>query len=513
MKHKAGFGAGIFLGLWFLFSCRAERELGLALNGGGDFPREEAFLGEIFREAGVLEGLGLRFLPDLSPEAAIVLDFGFSWTPPGEGKTVVSKTWMVPREDPLMGRTHTGLAACREGRETLVPLEELGPPYTGLRVEGFSVADEGYPLIKYVWVKGREGAKKGGKRRRERILARIGALEKRLEEIAGPLMAGPPEIVWIGAAGDLMLGRGAEDILLREGPRGLFGGAAELCAASDLTALNLEGAVTARGSGIEKAYNFRFKPAVAAALREAGVDAVLLANNHVFDYGKTGFLDTLAHLQNAGIAVLGAGTALDEAAKPFIFQKNGAKIRVFGIASFPRERSGWDGASVAAGIDREGILFARGDGAKKLDLDGGGDEPGGGDEGSGDGDLRVIFFHGGNEWSLRPDAATRRLYTELLGEGADLVIGSHPHVVQGFEWILGKPVFWSLGNFVFAGMEDTAGGEDGLFIRLGFAGKKLVYLEPSALKLKGPRTDLAGPGGLDGFYRLSRELRDLEEEK
>jgi poly-gamma-glutamate synthesis protein (capsule biosynthesis protein) len=340
----------------------------------------------------------------------------------------------------------------------------------------------------------------------------MGALEKALEEMPKPLMAGPPEIVWIGAAGDLMLGRGAEDILLREGARGLLGGAAELIAAADLAALNLEGAVTAGGSRTEKAYNFRFKPAVAAALGEAGIDAALLANNHIFDYGKTGFLDTLEHLQNAGIAALGAGTTIHEAANPFIFQKNAARIRVFGIASFPRERSGWDGASAAAGIDREGILFARRGGAEKLaaSLNGSGVEPGGGAGDSVTGDLRVIFFHGGNEWSLYPDADTRRLYTELVRAGADLVIGSHPHVVQGFEWVLGKPVFWSLGNFVFAGMEDTAGGEAGLFIRLGFAGKKLVYLEPAALRLKGPRTDIAGPEGLEEFYRLSRELRDRQ---
>jgi poly-gamma-glutamate synthesis protein (capsule biosynthesis protein) len=122
----------------------------------------------------------------------------------------------------------------------------------------------------------------------------------------------------------------------------------------------------------------------------------------------------------------------------------------------------------------------------------------------------VILFHGGDEWSFYPGAYTRELYTNLIRSGADLIIGSHPHVVQGFEWVSGKPVFWSLGNFVFAGMENTNGGEEGLFIRLGFAGKTLVYLEPSALTLKGPRTDIAGPEGLKGFYRLSRELRNRQ---
>jgi poly-gamma-glutamate synthesis protein (capsule biosynthesis protein) len=82
------------------------------------------------------------------------------------------------------------------------------------------------------------------------------------------------------------------------------------------------------------------------------------------------------------------------------------------------------------------------------------------------------------------------LYTELAESGADLIIGSHPHIVQGFEWAGGKPVFWSLGNFVFAGMENTGGGDRGLLIRLGYSGKKLVYLERFPLELTGPRTEI-----------------------
>jgi poly-gamma-glutamate synthesis protein (capsule biosynthesis protein) len=70
-----------------------------------------------------------------------------------------------------------------------------------------------------------------------------------------------------------------------------------------------------------------------------------------------------------------------------------------------------------------------------------------------------------------------------------------------------KPVFWSLGNFVFAGMENTDGGDKGLCVRLGFWGKRLVYLEPFPLTLTGPRTDLAPFEEIEGFYALSRELR------
>jgi poly-gamma-glutamate synthesis protein (capsule biosynthesis protein) len=294
-----------------------------------------------------------------------------------------------------------------------------------------------------------------------------------------------------------MLGRGAERILFGEGAGGLFGAAEDLLRNADLTLVNLEGAVTSRGTRTEKAFNFRFSPAVAALLREAGIDAVLLANNHAFDWGTEGFLDTLDHLEKAGIGVLGAGRDEDAAGQPFIFRKGSARARVFGLASYPVERSGWDGRSVAAGKNRPGMLHTGRGGAAAIKV---------GLAGGTSGDLLVVLFHGGDEWSSRPNRATRELCRDLVLAGADLIIGSHPHIVQGFEWVEDKPVFWSLGNFVFAGMENSGGGDKGLCVRLGFWGKRLMYLEPFPLDLTGPRTDIAPLEELEGFYALSREL-------
>jgi poly-gamma-glutamate synthesis protein (capsule biosynthesis protein) len=86
-------------------------------------------------------------------------------------------------------------------------------------------------------------------------------------------------------------------------------------------------------------------------------------------------------------------------------------------------------------------------------------------------------------------------------------------VVQGFEWVLGKPVFWSLGNYVFGGMDHTAGGEEGLFIRLGFWGNTLMYFEPYALRLYHTRTDLVPEENLDTFYQRSWALRPFAMEE
>jgi poly-gamma-glutamate synthesis protein (capsule biosynthesis protein) len=135
------------------------------------------------------------------------------------------------------------------------------------------------------------------------------------------------------------------------------------------------------------------------------------------------------------------------------------------------------------------------------------DDPGSLSE-TGGASLDIVLFHGGIEWSTRPDKPTRELYTDLIRAGADLVIGSHPHIVQGFEWVEGKPVFWSLGNYVFGGMENTDGGEEGLFIRLGYWGSHLVYLKPYALSLSHTRTRTAPDEMLVTFYGRSRALKN-----
>lgn len=499
------------LGLLFFCSCRTKPAFAYVdIKADGALGPEEASLKSLLTED-LLLPLGIRLVSpgegpeEIQPDLVIELVSSWEFEAPPEGPAL-SKTYFVPREDALGGRTNTSLGACLSGAETLVPLGELEPPFVALRVDGLTVADEGYPLIRLAGFRVRET--EGSSAKQDRASALEGALRSALA--AGPEGAPPgeerpeplrvaaiekkPELFWIAAAGDLMLERGAGDILLMEGPAGLYGGVDPLFREADLRVLNLEGAVSRRGIRAEKTYNFRFPPATAGALGAAGINAVLLANNHVFDWGPEAFADTLMYLEEAGIGVLGAGRNEEEAAGPFVFSKGSTAVHVFGIASFPREASGWDGLSAAAGPDRAGILHWRRGGGEKLQARFSGEA------------LDVVFFHGGQEWTSRPDLPAREFYTGLVRAGADLLIGSHPHFVQGFEWVLGKPVFWSLGNFVFPGMENTGGGDEGLFIRLGFWGKRLLYLEPYPLDLSGPRTELAPRERLARFYALSGEL-------
>jgi poly-gamma-glutamate synthesis protein (capsule biosynthesis protein) len=484
-----------FLCVVLFVSCKPRIEY-LAVNGGDQFPREYDFLASLFGKDEFLEPLGFRLSPPRSGEA-VCIDLVSSWAfEETDGDLPLSKTWYVPREDPLAGRGAAELAACLEGRETLIPLKDLEAPFVALRVDGKSVDEEGYPLVKVVGLRIR--ARKAAP---AKALVKIQALEAALKAAEKPLVEEPPVILRIASGGDVMLGRGAAEILFEEGPGGIFGGTADFLARADIALVNLEGAVSSRGTKVKKSYNFRFSPRTAAALRDAGIDGVLLANNHAFDYGEEAFLDSLTHLGEAGIAVLGAGLNDDEASRPFLFQKGNRQARTFGIASFPREKNGWDGLSAAAEAEKAGLLHARRGGGEKLK------NRFAPDAGAPDAEpLDVVLFHGGIEWDVRPDAATRDFYTDLIRRGADLVIGSHPHVVQGFEWVLGKPVFWSLGNYVFGGMEGT-GGERGLFVRLGFSGRRLVYLDPVPLALSQARTAIAPAEELARFYARSRELR------
>ncbi|MDR2797397.1 MAG: CapA family protein [Treponema sp.] len=446
-----------------------------------------------------LESLRIRVLGEETIPPDIYIDFYASWKYEGRyGDIPIGTIFFVPQADPLGRRKDTSLAACIRGEETLIPIQYLKPPFVALTVDGRSLGDPAYPLVKVLGVRIRSAdfpqkyADKAA-----RLAGKIQVLQGYLLALSKFLVEQPPEICWIAAAGDMMLERGASEILAQEGPQGILGGTAALCADADISLVNLEGPISSRGTKAHKSYTFRFDPQVAPLLRDAGIDGVLLANNHAFDYGLEAFLDSLNHLAANRIPCLGAGLDVERASQPLRFSKGTTSVRAFGIASFPREKNGWDGLAVAAGADTPGILHAGKGGGEQLKR-----------RFAQDGALDILLFHGGEEWSASPTASTRELYTDLIRSGADLIIGSHPHVVQGFEWVLGKPVFWSLGNYVFGGMDHTAGGEDGLFIRLGFRGNTLVYFEPYALRLSHTRTDLAPEENLDSFYRRSLALRD-----
>jgi poly-gamma-glutamate synthesis protein (capsule biosynthesis protein) len=499
--------------LWLLLfctvlfcSCDPALEY-VSITGSNEKTRERLFLESLFEENGKLWDIGLRlFSQDMAIEngsrktplqPSLFIELYSSWEHENSfGDILISKTFFVPMADPLEGHTNTSLSACLEGEVEIISVEDITPPFVALRVDGLAIGDENYPLVRNTGISIRVSEEKKINKTFSEKMSQIDEIIKAEEK---PLISQMPETIWIAVGGDLMLDQKGTDTLFKEGPEAIFGKTAQMLASSDIALINLEGVVSNKGQKIEKSFNFRFVPELAGALRDAGIDVVLHANNHVFDFGKEAFLDSLTLLNQAGVGTAGAGIDDEAASEPFVLERKNYICKIFGIASFPREWNGWDGATAAAGPELPGMLHTRRGGGEKLKPKLAKDETP---------SLNIVLFHGGTPWTTEPDSDTREIYTEIVAAGADLVIGSHPHLIQGFEWVLGKPVFWSLGDYVFTGEDNTIGEEEGLFLHLGFWGNKLLYLEPYALELSQTKTDIAPVEELEAFYTLSKELKE-----
>ncbi|MBT3275708.1 MAG: CapA family protein, partial [Spirochaetales bacterium] len=117
----------------------------------------------------------------------------------------------------------------------------------------------------------------------------------------------------------------------------------------------------------------------------------------------------------------------------------------------------------------------------------------------------ILLVHGGEEWSTSPSAEYRALYRSYIDLGADAVIGSHPHVLQGIEIYKGSLIAYSLGNFVFPGMDETEYGEDSLILGLGIEGQEVRYVDMTPVRIDGKHLNLDDSG-----YILSRVLEETQ---
>ena len=223
---------------------------------------------------------------------------------------------------------------------------------------------------------------------------------------------------------------------------------APLLADADYRIANLECSVSIRGASLPgKPYTFRADPR-ALRVMLGRLDAVALSNNHSGDFGPDAFLDTIDHLRQAGLRSFGGGRNLRHAHAPLWIRKNGLRIAVLGYNEYKPRRfeAGAHSPGIAWSEDEQviaDIRTARAAGADHV----------------------IPFMHWGWEKSTQPDDRQRSLARRLIDEGASLVVGSHPHVTQGAEIYRGKPIVYSLGNFVFDGF-DYANGRSGWLLRL-----------------------------------------------
>ncbi len=203
---------------------------------------------------------------------------------------------------------------------------------------------------------------------------------------------------------------------------------------ADFAMVNEEFPFSNRGTKApDKQYTFRVDPKYVSIFKELGIDAVGLANNHVLDFGKEALEDTFTTLNNAGILFTGSGNNLAEASKLVVCDKNGVKVGIV-AASRVIPVVEWNVKNSQPGVftaydptDLIGVVQKA-----KTECD-----------------LVYVMIHWGTEHTDKLEEYQKTIGHQLIDAGADGVIGAHPHVVQGIERYNGKPIFYSLGNYIF----------------------------------------------------------------
>ncbi len=267
-----------------------------------------------------------------------------------------------------------------------------------------------------------------------------------------PLQLYAGEII-IHAVGDIMLAGKWAPLLRQKGYDYPFNGVRKELASGDINIANLESPIATNGKEYSgKKYRFRAEPPVAKAIRSAGFNLVTLANNHSMDFGGEALTDTLQHLSNNGVAWVGAGENLFEARKMALFTIKGKKIAFLGYSlTQPIEFfAGQNRPGTAPGYEK--LVTADIAGARNK------------------ADYVIVSFHWGKESNETVQQYQRNAAHNAIDAGADVIIGHHPHVLQGIERYKNGIIFYSLGNFTFASRSTTA--DVSAMIRLKLNGER-----------------------------------------
>jgi poly-gamma-glutamate synthesis protein (capsule biosynthesis protein) len=246
--------------------------------------------------------------------------------------------------------------------------------------------------------------------------------------------AAEPNAVSMTFVGDIMLADGPGKVVRRGGDP--FAPFAPLLDASDMRIGNLECVVATKGTPEPgKPWTFRAHPRTLPLLKRH-FDALGLANNHSGDYGVAAFSEMLGLLKKNDIPYFGGGKNLREAHTPLIIERKGLRIALLAYDEFfPR--------SFEADTDRSGVAWSE-DEQVRLDIA----------NARRNADLVIPFMHWGWEFQPQANARQQALAHLMLDAGADAVVGAHPHVVQNIEIYHGRPIVYSLGNFVFDGFDE-----------------------------------------------------------
>lgn len=249
----------------------------------------------------------------------------------------------------------------------------------------------------------------------------------------------------------------------------------------DLTVVNLEGPLTTATNAKVKKFAFKGDPSYVNILKEGNIDAVTLANNHSEDYFEQGINDTKDILSQNDISYFGLG-------EKAIININGIKVGLLGYNGWPENYT-------------EDKLLAM-----KQDIE----------QVKQKADMVAVYFHWGVERAYSPNEVQKNFAYYAIDYGADVVVGSHPHVVQGIEVYKDKYIVYSLGNFCFGGNKNP-GDKDSMIYQqtFNFENNKLVSIDspniiPCSISSTSSRNDYR-PTVLDGSEeeRVFEKIKDI----
>lgn len=310
-----------------------------------------------------------------------------------------------------------------------------------------------------------------------------------------PTVTRTPTITRIAIVGDIMLGRRVGRAYANN-PTAPFRPFAERLAAADITVGNLESTLSDNGRPTQGGDSFYADPRMLEGLHLAGFDAVSLANNHLGDYGRHAQLETFAALDRARIARFGAGPDLVVARAPWIAEHEGIRIAFIGTESIgetPAASDSTPGTNRLNMPPRTGPLDTAALSRIEADIR----------EAAAQADAVIVIPHWGTQYTHQPEPAQREVAARFAEAGADLVIGGHPHWVQGWDLIGDTTVVHSLGNFVFD-MQFSRQVQEGVFVEIELVDGAVTSIEPVPYVI---RDHIPQPASPEAAARILADVR------
>ncbi len=274
------------------------------------------------------------------------------------------------------------------------------------------------------------------------------------------------EMVTMFIVGDILLDRGVGERIDTNGPDYPHLNVKNILPKADIVFGNLECPITSTGIPALKRpyYLFKAHPDNADALSKSGFNVLNLANNHSMDYGSEGIMNTIEFLEKSGIKTVGAGKDKHSAHKPLYTEVSGTTIGFLSLSAFPTEGYVYsDKKPDVAQLDIEALAGEVK--SAKVNCD-----------------VLIVSFHWGTEFENYPTQKQKQAAYISVENGADIVIGHHPHVLQGMEYYMGKPIFYSLGNFVFDNQQPI-GTDETIILKVSINNKSIKKLEIAPIRI------------------------------